>query len=267
MLSPADWIGIAGVAVGLVGIIAAIYFYKKTIRTKILSVAYTKIVAPLPSVPGVHKTYKGAAAEELSRAFFLLWNTGTAPIEKDDFVSPIEVKDGAVILDIEIFEKDPLVQATVDNTNHTVSVDLLRPNEAMIVRVDAHKDAYQLDLSINMKSTDMTTVLKYDRAFVAIAILAAIFVIAWLVVGIWIDYFALPNDITLTDKIIKVVTLILWTAVVISVAIITGKRVLRFTRNITPDIVWHYLVLRRTVSAAAESSRQLRSQIPELWSK
>jgi hypothetical protein len=149
-----------GVVVGLISIGVAYYFYRKTVRTKLLAYAYTKSVSlRLPDLYGVPQNYlKGA--NEPSRAFVLFWNRGTSPIEGSDFVEPIKVLPTERILRIAAHEQDGAVASKVDNAHKTISIDLLRPGEAIIFLIDATDADYAPEISVVMKSAEMSVYLR-----------------------------------------------------------------------------------------------------------
>lgn len=68
-------LGIGGLAVGVIGIIIAIavplYFYRKGLRPKLLSVAYNGPFRLMLSIPGVTVSYLGSQRTALSRTNIL----------------------------------------------------------------------------------------------------------------------------------------------------------------------------------------------------
>ena len=84
------WLAIIGVVVGVLGIIVAYIFYRKTIRTKVLALAYTDPIPLVMTLGDITVEYMGVKIRALSRVYVLLWNRGTSPIEAQDFVAPIE---------------------------------------------------------------------------------------------------------------------------------------------------------------------------------
>jgi hypothetical protein len=153
------WLAIAGLLLGIGGIVAAYVFYVKTIRTKLLAIAYTQPVSLLLPVDDVPASYR-KKAEEPSRVFLLFWNRGTSPIEKSDFVEPIKVLPRDRILRIRAHEKDAAVAATIDETDMSIAIELLRPGEAIIFLVDAMDADYTPDIPVVMKSPEMSVFLR-----------------------------------------------------------------------------------------------------------
>jgi hypothetical protein len=95
---------------------------------------------------------------EPSRVLLLLWNRGTAPIEKSDFVESIKVLPTSSILHVEAHEQNSAAAATV--VNEEISIELLRPNEAIIFSIDAIEPDFTPEISIVMKSADMSEFLR-----------------------------------------------------------------------------------------------------------
>ena len=152
-------LGILGLVIGLIGIGLAYYFYVKTIRTKLLAIAHTKPVSlqlPVDDVPPEYLLIE----DEPSRVFMLLWNRGTAPIERSDFVEPIKILPTEHVLRIRAFEQEGAAAATVDEVEKSISVDLLRPGEAIIFLIDATHVDYNPKISAVMKSADMSVFLR-----------------------------------------------------------------------------------------------------------
>jgi hypothetical protein len=171
----------------VLGLWLAYYFYRKTVRSKVLSIAYTSSVPLVLPVPDVTVLYRGINRSELSRAFILLWNKGTAPIEEDDFLSPISI-NGEKVVDVKIVEKDAAAAGNVHSDEKAISITLLRPSEAIVLEVNAAEQAYKPDLTVQMKSSDMSVRDRIPRALlpaiigsiVGILVLAgAIMLIDW----------------------------------------------------------------------------------------
>jgi hypothetical protein len=144
------WLGIAGVVIGVLGIVigvaVAYYFYLKSIRTKRLAYACT---VGVPITIGPHVT--GSNVER----FLLLWNRGTAPIVGSDFVKPISVESPIELWNISVHSKDAASSVEGDMHARQIRVNLLRPNEAVILVLSALEKS-ELNLSIEMMSDDMS---------------------------------------------------------------------------------------------------------------
>jgi hypothetical protein len=158
------WLAIIGIAVGVVGIVAAYIFYRKTIRTKVLALAYTDPIPLVMTLADITVGYMGVNISALSRVYVLLWNRGTSPIEAQDFIAPIEYKLTDQILKLEIDDKDAATSAHLDFQTGILTIDLLRPGEALVVIAEVASETYRPDLQIQMKSPEMSTVIRGTRA-------------------------------------------------------------------------------------------------------
>jgi hypothetical protein len=108
--------------------------------------------------------YMGANISALSRVYVLLWNRGTSPIEAQDFIAPIEYKLTDQILKLEIYDKDAATSAHLDSQTGILTIDLLRPGEALVVIAEVASETYRPDLQIQMKSSEMSTLIRGYRA-------------------------------------------------------------------------------------------------------
>jgi hypothetical protein len=158
------WLAIIGIVIGVLGIIVAYIFYRKTIRTKVLALAYTDPIPLVMTLADITVGYMGANISALSRVYVLLWNRGTSPIEAQDFIAPIEYKLTDQILKLEIYDKDAATSAHLDSQTGILTIDLLRPGEALVVIAEVASETYRPDLQIQMKSSEMSTVIRGARA-------------------------------------------------------------------------------------------------------
>jgi hypothetical protein len=162
------WLAIIGIVVGvlgiLLGLIVAYYFYRKTIRTKVLAFAYTDPIPLVMTLADMTVEYMGTNISALSRVYVLLWNRGTSPIEAQDFITPIEYKITDQILKLEICDKDAATSAHLDSKTGILTIDLLRPGEALVVIAEVASESYRPDLQVQMKSPEMSTVIRGNRA-------------------------------------------------------------------------------------------------------
>jgi len=154
---------VLGVLIGLIGILIGIavayYFYRKTIQRKRLAYAYTKPVSlqlPLDDVPPEYLQ----GGKEPSRVLMLLWNRGTAPIEKSDFVEPIKILPTEKVLRIKAHERYGASEANIDQPKKSISIKLLRPEEAIIFLIDADDPDFNPEIVIVMKRTDASVFLR-----------------------------------------------------------------------------------------------------------
>jgi hypothetical protein len=151
------WLGLFGTLSGLIGLFLAYYFYKKSVRTKVLAISYTDPIPLMMTMGDLEVIYEGAMLRALSRVYVLFWNRGTAPIETSDFLAPIVITTSKPILNLQIHDKDPAVAAILDEKTNSISIDLLRPGEAITLVAEVTSEAYRPDISVQMKSADMST--------------------------------------------------------------------------------------------------------------
>src|SRR5258705_9313677 len=114
------WLGVSGLLIGLIGLLFAYYFYIKTVRAKVLAIAYTNPIPLILPMKEISVSYWGTTQTALSRVFVLLWNKGTSAIETSDFIGPITLQGGESILLLKIYDKDPAATATVNRENKTI---------------------------------------------------------------------------------------------------------------------------------------------------
>jgi hypothetical protein len=139
----------------------AYFFYRKQVRAKLLAIDTTLPVSLTIPMSVVPEDY-ARDGKERWRVFVLLWNRGSAPLEMSDFVEPIKVLPAENILRMEVHEQDPAANVRVDQTNKTISVELLRPGEAAILVVDAEAPSFSPGVSVVMKSADMSTLIRRE---------------------------------------------------------------------------------------------------------
>ncbi|MCA1431257.1 hypothetical protein I6F29_36025 [Bradyrhizobium sp. NBAIM16] len=151
------FLGLFGAVTGLLGLFLAYYFYKKSVRTKVLGIAYTSPIPLLTTLGDLKVTYEGASISALSRVYILFWNRGTAPVEAADFLSPIKLDASAPILNLQIQDKDAAAAATLNAAARELTIALLRPGEAITLVAEVTSDSYRPDIAIEMKSADMST--------------------------------------------------------------------------------------------------------------
>jgi hypothetical protein len=235
------FVGVLGI---LIGTGLAYYFYRKTIRTKVLSISYSQPQILFAAIPAVKATFRSESIDALSATYLLLWNTGSSPIENSDFVSPVILKNTNNLVDLDILDKDVAASATI-MTGNSIRIDILRPNEAIIFRILAREDAYKLDISVVMKSADMSSFLRLNRTAIhqpiaVIISLALGFALAW-----YIDHYNLIPTTTFWDRTIyagaSVLVLVLVTIVGLVLAILL-KLIIRRT---TPLVVWRFMRMQR----------------------
>jgi hypothetical protein len=144
--------------------------------------------------------YMGANISALSRVYVLLWNRGTSPIEAQDFVAPIEYKLTDQILKLEIHDKDVATSANLDSQTGILTIELLRPVEALVVIAEVASETYRPDLQIQMKSSEMSTVIRGYRAAYPAAIAVSTFLLLVIVtLGMLISTATIVFDPTRAD--------------------------------------------------------------------
>ena len=113
-----QWLGVLGLVVGVLGLGLAYYFYRKTIRTKVLAISYTD---PIPIRLHGDGSSKVPSVDEQqgygSRSFVLLWNRGASPIEASDFALPILIKEQNNIVSAAVFDKDMAAKVSIEKEN------------------------------------------------------------------------------------------------------------------------------------------------------
>ena len=181
------WLGLFGTISGLIGLFLAYYFYKKSIRTKVLAIAYTDPIPLMMTMGNVEVVYEGKAVSALSRVYVLFWNRGTARIEASDFLSPIVITTSEPVLNLQIHDKDAAVAAVLDEKTSSISIELLRPGEAITLVAEVTSEAYRPDISVQMKSADMSASIRGNRTLYP-AIAGFCTTLAFLLVEIAIIY-------------------------------------------------------------------------------
>jgi hypothetical protein len=151
------WLGLFGTLSGTVGLFLAYYFYKRSVRTKVLAIAYTDPIPLMMTLGDIEVIYEGKALSALSRVYILFWNRGTAPIEASDFLAPIAITTFEPILNLQIHDKDAAVAAVLDEKSNSISIELLRPGEAITLVAEVTSEAYRPDINVQMKSADMSS--------------------------------------------------------------------------------------------------------------
>src|SRR6478609_1622227 len=107
-------LGAAGLVVGVVGIVLAVIFYRRTVRTKLLAIGVTSPSPLVFTTQDIVVDYMGHSIKALSRSYILFWNRGTAAIEHSDFLEPIKFSADAPMLTMEILDRDVASQVSLD---------------------------------------------------------------------------------------------------------------------------------------------------------
>jgi hypothetical protein len=79
------------------------------------------------------------------------------PIEANDFLSPVTISASAPILNLQIQDKDAAASATLNEHTRQISINLLRPGEAITIVAEVTSEAYRPEISVEMKSADMSS--------------------------------------------------------------------------------------------------------------
>jgi hypothetical protein len=186
------WLAIIGIVVGVLGLIVAYVFYRKTIRTKVLALAYTDPIPLVMTLGDITVEYMGVNISALSRVYVLLWNRGTSPIEAQDFVAPIEYKLTDQIL--------KATSANLDSQTGILTIDLLRPDEALVVIAEVASETYRPDLQIQMKSSEMSTVIRgYRSAYPGAIAVITILLLVIVTIGMLVSTSTIVFDPSKTD--------------------------------------------------------------------
>jgi hypothetical protein len=257
------WLGIFGAVFGALGIFAAYYFYRKTVRSKVLSISYSKPVPLLASHPAVQAVFRGVAVDALSMSLFLFWNTGSAPIEPSDFIEPVKLKNPDKVIDVSILDKDVAADAVIDTVNRHIEVKILRPNEAIIFRVLAADEAYQPDLGVVMKATDMSSFLRVNRSRIPIATATTFAVLIIFCIGFYIDYFKVVPQTGFLDiqRLVATVAIAAVLILTIGFAWLINSFLVRTIRGTTPPVVWKYFQLQSAASGTRDTAELLKAKI------
>jgi hypothetical protein len=190
------WLAMIGIVVGVLGLVVAYIFYRKTIRTKVLALAYTDPIPLVMTLGDITVEYMGTNISALSRVYVLLWNRGTSPIEAQDFITPIEYKLTDQILKLEIYDKDMATSANLDPKTGVLTIDLLRPGEALVVIAEVASETYRPDLQIAMKSSEMSTVIRgYRAAYPGAIAVMTILLLVIVIIGMIVSSFTMVDPI------------------------------------------------------------------------
>jgi hypothetical protein len=251
------WLAVVGIVVGAVGLYYAWFLHRKSIANKLLTLAYTNAIPLVLPHSAVAHSYNGGPVNELSRAFVLLWNRGTAPIEQDDFICPITIPTGDKLLAIEVYDKDPAADVVVQ-TDRAIIVNLLRPGEAAVLKLDAAEVGYRADLSIRMKAADMSVVMRNNRSLIPLT------VSSWLWVSgiISFSYFDIPHFAMKMPNVIEsVATILLFLGPPTVVAALSYPLTRAVLIARTPSVVWRFFEIKALASRIHKSWRSLSNNL------
>lgn len=145
-MTSGDVLGMAGLAVGLIGIGLSVYFYLKTRRIKSLAYVireFELVHGSGSEIPGLTISYKGTPVSNLTAAKVLIMNVGTEVVEQSDIPSKAQleifVENGVVLAGRCI---SPVADARAVNfsppqgvAQATVAFDYLSPEESITLAV------------------------------------------------------------------------------------------------------------------------------------
>lgn len=257
-------LAIAGLVAATLSILLAYYFYRKTVRTKILAIAYTGPVPLVLPIPGVTASYLGNTVTELSRVFVLLWNKGTAPIETQDFLTPITLKTEKQILALEIYDKDAAATATVNPQDRSVSVQLLRPGESIILRADVAEEAYKATVNVQMKSAEMNVLLLIERGIYPY-IWATIAAFATFYGMMYVDdhtrYLVRLAEWGWLSSILGGLSFLMFFVTTYLVGFLTFKLIKKIQANNTPVVAWRFFELQWKVYSVDQKWNEMKPKL------
>ena len=145
---------IPGYVLAILGILASVYFGKKSKRfKKILYYKETKwiIIPGKTAVPNLHIHYREKEVNELSTTYYTIWNGGNETIQKEDVVAsrPLTIRavEGA-ILDAQIINKsEESCMCSLDTSDDSILVqfDYFDPTDGVVLRIIHSGDVSDLD--------------------------------------------------------------------------------------------------------------------------
>jgi hypothetical protein len=139
-------LSIAGCLVGLAGIVLAVYYYRKSQRTKRLAFdtrAFGLISNTAASLPGLHVSYRDQEFRALTAAKILLVNSGTEMVQGSDIADadPISFRlpdDSEILSATMSFVSDPTNQLRLESPDASrnvlrVTFDYLAPRQGCVI--------------------------------------------------------------------------------------------------------------------------------------
>lgn len=139
----------------LIPTVLTIYFYLRSQKFKELTTTImtnTSVVEVTEPVPELKISYKGEEIEDLYVLTFQIKNTGTMDIPKEHFVSPLQVRTHAPILDAKIIDKDPkhldIAINKKESDKITFTKSLFKTGESITVKLTLLSNP-TIDFSLN----------------------------------------------------------------------------------------------------------------------
>jgi hypothetical protein len=245
------WLAVAGLLVATCACVLAYYFYRKTVLSKLLAIAYTVPVPIIVSDP----SSQISESTSLNRNFVLLWNKGTSPITESDFTKPIVIENSANVRGAFIFEQDVASAVEIDQKSKDIRVKLLRPNEAAIVEI-VEVTGSSLALAIQMVSADMSVSYQRKRR-----ISEGFITLVQLLLAIAIPLATLSSLAHIEPPLLFLTLALAGVAFVASGFIMVKGEAWgeRLNRAITPPVVWNFLLLKDAALRAQAGASILRA--------
>lgn len=254
------WLALGGLSVAVCGVGLAYYFYRKTIRSKLLAIGYTVPVPAHVIDPAVELA--SMLPTNQTRSFVLLWNRGSAPIVEADFTRPITIERADQVREISIFDKDAASSIRIVGTKE-IEVKLLRPGEAVILEIRAEASE-TLGLSVEMLSSDMSEFFQRRRV---VPQPLEIFGFLFLVIGLPFLAAGVSALIVPIPSIWGLVPFFVGLFLAISMMHFATKMPERLQKSITPSVVWKFFGIKDAASQAAAAAQTLRWSFAMLGDK
>ncbi|HEY8336905.1 MAG TPA: hypothetical protein VIQ05_24180 [Tardiphaga sp.] len=271
------WLGLFGTISGLVGLFLAYYFYKKSIRTKVLAISYTDPIPLMMTMGDVEVIYEGAVVRALSTIYILFWNRGTVAIEGSDFLAPVVITSSKSLLNLQIHDKDAAVAATLDDKNSSISIGLLRPGEAITLVAEVASEMYLPEISVQMKSADMSTLISGfhslypDLAALAIGVLLFVTELTFMYSSINSESNFDPNQSAIMTGLMAMfslaVGLLFFGVIPVGAGFLTRRLTKAFlSRTITP-VAWKFFQFKVSAFAMRFRLKEFRKIIDAEYKK
>ena len=243
-------LALGGLVVAICGCGLAYYFYRKSIRTKLLVIGYTMPVPlavfdPTIILPEIAKQ---------RRSFVLLWNKGSAPIVEADFTRPILIDSTQDVGEISVFDKNAASALHINVKTKEIGVKLLRPNEAAIVEIVA-PSREALSISVEMVSADMSIFFQRNRLLYKSIefLMAAGIAIPPTVALVALVLLYLPEEMQGSVLAVPYVMLIGLAGVAYN------NWVPRIQKSVTPSVVWRFFMMREVADTARNAAVNLEN--------
>jgi hypothetical protein len=229
--------------------------------------------------------YEGATMTALSRMYVLLWNRGTAPIESSDFLSPIAISASSPILNLQIQDKDAAASVRLNESTREISVDLLRPGEAIILVAEVMSETFRPEIRVEMKSADMSAFISgFNSLYPSLAAFSVASLLLLYEISIfyaWLEPFVAPGPNTYypfkedPGALVSAGTVALATAAAVVLhlilPIIAGTLVQKITkavlsRTITA-VAWKFFEFKLSAWTMRTQSKQYKRSIDAEYKK